>query len=34
MQAHFPAIHNGGTMVNGLQTPPSVFVMEKGGHPY
>ena len=34
MQAHFPAIHNGGTMVNGLQAPPSVFVMEKGGHPY
>jgi diketogulonate reductase-like aldo/keto reductase len=34
MQAFFPAIHNGGTMVNGLQAPPSVFVMEKGSHPY
>jgi aryl-alcohol dehydrogenase-like predicted oxidoreductase len=34
MQPMFPAIHNGGTMVNGVQMPPSGFVMEKGGRPY
>ena len=34
MQSFFPAIHNGGTMVNGVQQPPSQFVMEKGGKPY
>src|SRR5262249_20891040 len=30
----FPAIHNGGTMVNGVQMPPSGFVMEPGDKPY
>ena len=34
MQPMFPAIHNGGTMVNGVQMPPSGFVMEKGDKPY
>ena len=34
MQPMFPAIHNGGTSVNGVQMPPSPFVMEKGGAPY
>jgi aryl-alcohol dehydrogenase-like predicted oxidoreductase len=34
MQPIFPAIHNGGTSVNGVQAPPSAFVMEKGGTPY
>lgn len=34
MQPWFPAIHNGGTSVNGVQQPPSVFVMEKGDKPY
>ena len=34
MQAWFPGIHNGGTSVNGVQQPPSGFVMEKGGKPY
>ena len=34
MQAWFPAIHNGGTSVNGVQMPPSDFVMEKGDKPY
>jgi aryl-alcohol dehydrogenase-like predicted oxidoreductase len=34
MQTWFPSIHNGGTMVNGVQQPPSGFVMEKGGKPY
>jgi len=34
MQPMFPAIHNGGTTVNGVQGVPSVFVMEKGGNPY
>ncbi len=34
MQAWFPAIHNGGTSVNGVQMPPSGFVMEKGDKPY
>jgi hypothetical protein len=30
----FPGIHNGGTSVNGVQAPPSPFVMEKGDKPY
>jgi aryl-alcohol dehydrogenase-like predicted oxidoreductase len=34
MQPFFPAIHNGGTTVNGVQQPPSRFVMEAGGKPY
>jgi aryl-alcohol dehydrogenase-like predicted oxidoreductase len=34
MQPMFPAIHNGGTTVNGIHAPPSLFVMEKGGTPY
>jgi aryl-alcohol dehydrogenase-like predicted oxidoreductase len=34
MQAMFPAIHNGGTSVNGVQMPASGFVMEKGDKPY
>ena len=34
MQPMFPAIHNGGTTVNGLYGPTSPFVMEKGGEPY
>jgi hypothetical protein len=32
--AMFPAIHNGGTTVNGVYAPPSGFVMEKGDKPY
>jgi aryl-alcohol dehydrogenase-like predicted oxidoreductase len=34
MQPMFPAIQNGGTMVNGVQLPPSGFVMLKGDKPY
>ena len=34
MQPMFPAIHNGGTSVNGVSMPPSGWVMEKGGKPY
>ncbi|MFO0679940.1 MAG: aldo/keto reductase [Polyangiaceae bacterium] len=34
MQPVFPAIHNGGTRVNGVFAPPSPFVMEKGGRPH
>jgi aryl-alcohol dehydrogenase-like predicted oxidoreductase len=34
MQPMFPAIHNGGTTVNGVHAPPSPFVMEKGDKPY
>jgi aryl-alcohol dehydrogenase-like predicted oxidoreductase len=34
MQPWFPAIHNGGTRVNGVQAAPSAFVMEQGGKPY
>jgi aryl-alcohol dehydrogenase-like predicted oxidoreductase len=34
MQPIFPAIHNGGTSVNGMYAPPSSFVMEKGDKPY
>jgi aryl-alcohol dehydrogenase-like predicted oxidoreductase len=34
MQVMFPAIHNGGTTVNGVYGPPSEFVMEAGGQPH
>jgi len=34
MQPIFPAIHNGGTSVNGVYGAPSSFVMEKGATPY
>jgi aryl-alcohol dehydrogenase-like predicted oxidoreductase len=34
MQPVFPAIHNGGTTVNGVFAPPSGFVMEHGEKPY
>jgi aryl-alcohol dehydrogenase-like predicted oxidoreductase len=34
MQPIFPAIHNGGTNVNGLHAPPSSFGIEKGDTPY
>jgi aryl-alcohol dehydrogenase-like predicted oxidoreductase len=34
MQPMFPAIHHGGTTVNGVYAPPSGFVMEKGDKPY
>jgi hypothetical protein len=34
MEPVFPAIHNGGTRVNGVQMEPSTFVMERGGTPY
>jgi aryl-alcohol dehydrogenase-like predicted oxidoreductase len=34
MQPMFAAIHNGGTTVNGVQAPPSPFVMQKGDQPY
>ena len=34
MQPMFPGIHNGGTTVNGVQAPPSGFVMERGDKPY
>jgi CRP-like cAMP-binding protein len=34
MQALFPAIHNGGTMVNGVHVLPSAFVLEKTDTPY
>jgi aryl-alcohol dehydrogenase-like predicted oxidoreductase len=34
MQPMFPAIHNGGTTVNGVYAPPSGFVIEKGDKPY
>jgi aryl-alcohol dehydrogenase-like predicted oxidoreductase len=30
----FPAIHNGGTTVNGVHAPPSPFVIGKGETPY
>ena len=30
----FPAIHNGGTMVNGVQVPTTNFGLEKGDKPY
>jgi len=34
MQAWFPAIHNGGTTVNGFSAPPSSFGVEKGDKIY
>jgi aryl-alcohol dehydrogenase-like predicted oxidoreductase len=34
MQPIFPAILNGGAMVNGVQLPPSGFVMQQGDRPY
>jgi aryl-alcohol dehydrogenase-like predicted oxidoreductase len=34
MQPMFPAIHNGGTTVNGVSAPPSPFVLQKGDKPY
>ncbi|MFO0572438.1 MAG: aldo/keto reductase [Polyangia bacterium] len=34
MQPVFPAIHNGGTRVNGVQAPPSPFILQKGDKPY
>lgn len=34
MQPAFPAIHNGGTNVNGVQMPPSPFVLQPGDKPY
>jgi aryl-alcohol dehydrogenase-like predicted oxidoreductase len=34
MQPWFPAIHNGGTSVNGVYAPPSPFVVEKGVRTY
>jgi len=34
MQPIFPAIHNGGTTVNGVTAPPSPFVMQNGDKPY
>jgi diketogulonate reductase-like aldo/keto reductase len=34
MQPWFPAIHNGGTTVNGVSAPPSSFGVEKGDKIY
>jgi aryl-alcohol dehydrogenase-like predicted oxidoreductase len=34
MQPRFPAIHNGGTSVNGISAPPSSFGVEKGDKLY
>jgi len=34
MQPIFPAIHNGGTSVNGVSAPPSGFGLVKGEAPY
>ena len=34
MEPMFPAIHNGGTTVNGTYADPSPFVMLRGGQPY
>jgi aryl-alcohol dehydrogenase-like predicted oxidoreductase len=34
MQPMFPAIHNGGTTVNGLYAPPTSFGVEKGDKVY
>jgi aryl-alcohol dehydrogenase-like predicted oxidoreductase len=34
MQPIFPAIHNGGTTVNGIHAEPSSFVMLRGEKPY
>jgi len=34
MQPVFPAIHNGGTSVNGVYAPPSSFGVQKGDKIY
>lgn len=34
MQPMFPAIHNGGTRVNGVHAEPSAFVLQRGEKPY
>jgi aryl-alcohol dehydrogenase-like predicted oxidoreductase len=34
MQPIFPAIHNGGTSVNGVGAPPSPFGLQAGDQPY
>jgi aryl-alcohol dehydrogenase-like predicted oxidoreductase len=34
MQPVFPAIHNGGTMVNGVHAPASPFILQEGEKPY
>jgi aryl-alcohol dehydrogenase-like predicted oxidoreductase len=34
MQAWFPALHNGGTSLNGVYAPPSPFAVEKGDKIY
>jgi aryl-alcohol dehydrogenase-like predicted oxidoreductase len=34
MQPIFPAIHNGGTTVNGVYAPTSPFILQKGEKPY
>ena len=34
MQPLFPALHNGGTSVNGIYAPPSPFAVEKGDRIY
>jgi aryl-alcohol dehydrogenase-like predicted oxidoreductase len=34
MQPMFPAIHNGGTTVNGVYAPTSPFVLQEGDKPY
>ena len=34
MQPMFPAIHNGGTTVNGVYGEPSSFVLLRGEKPY
>ncbi|CAG9269572.1 aldo/keto reductase [Paraburkholderia caribensis] len=34
MQSLFPAIHNGGTTVNGVASEPSPFVIQPSGAPY
>ncbi len=34
MEPMFPAIHNGGTSVNGVYADPSPFIMQRGGTPY
>ena len=34
MEGYFPAIHNGGTWVNGVQQPPTPFGVQAGDRPY
>lgn len=34
MQSLFPAIHNGGTTINGVASEPSPFVIQPSGTPY